>query len=115
MINTDKLHNIKNIIESMNKNYHIEILKLLMEEKSIIMSENNNGTFINLSNLDIEIINKLENFIEYVKKQQNQLSLVENKKIDIKEEFFNINSSKQSKQNIENNNISSSSNELYAK
>ena len=106
MIKVDKLHNIKNIIESMNKSYQIEILKLLILEKSITISENNNGTFINLSNLDITIINKLEDFIEYVKKQQNQLSFIENKKIDIKEEFFNISSSKHLNAKVDNiNNI----------
>ena len=89
----------------MNKSYQIEILKLLMTEKSIIISENNNGSFINLSNLDNLIINKLENFIEYVKKQQNQLSFIENEKVNIKNEFFNKNT--QNIKTSKKNNINS--------
>ena len=30
MININRLHNIKNIIENLNKNYQIEILKILL-------------------------------------------------------------------------------------
>jgi len=91
MSNTDRVHIIKENIEIMNKSYQIEILKLLVEEKKVTISENNNGSFINLSNLDNTIINKLEKFIEYVKKQQNQLSFIENEKVNIKNEFFNKN------------------------
>ena len=91
MSNTDRVHIIKENIEIMNKSYQIEILKLLVEEKKVTISENNNGSFINLSNLDNTIINKLEKFIEYVKKQQNQLSFIENEKLNIKNEFFNKN------------------------
>ena len=105
MFSSDRLHNIKENIEKMNKSYQIEILKLLMTEKSIIISENNNGSFINLSNLDNLIINKLENFIEYVKKQQNQLSFIENEKVNIKNEFFNKNT--QNIKTSKKNNINS--------
>ena len=89
MIGIDRLHTIKETIELMNKSYQVEILKLLISEESIVLSENNNGTFINLSNLDIIVINKLEKFIEYVKTQQSQLSHIENEKLNIKNEFFN--------------------------
>jgi len=89
MIGIDRLHTIKETIELMNKSYQVEILKLLISEESIVLSENNNGTFVNLSNLDIIVINKLEKFIEYVKTQQSQLSHIENEKLNIKNEFFN--------------------------
>ena len=87
-MNVDKLQYIKEMIENMNKCYQIEILKLLNDESSVSISENNNGTFINLSNLDVNIINKLELYIEYVDKQQNQLSHIEEEKANIKNEFF---------------------------
>lgn len=91
MSNIDKLHSIKESIEVMNKNYHIEILKMLIDDKSVNISENNNGSFVNLTTLDDKIINKLEQFIGYVNKQQNQLSFIENEKVNIKNEFFNNN------------------------
>ena len=87
-MNVNKLQNIKENIEIMNKCYQLEILKLLKDESSVIISENNNGTFINLSNLNISIIEKLETYIEYVNKQQNQLLHIEEEKVNIKNEFF---------------------------
>ena len=88
MSETDKLQQIKEIIETMNKSYQLEILKLFVTE-SCAFSENNNGVFINLSELDSKIIYKLEKYIDFVYKQQNQFETVENQKDNIKEEFFN--------------------------
>ena len=85
----NKLQDIKDKIENMNNSYQIEILKLLIKEKAII-SENNNGTFLNLTELDINIINKLEEYINFVYKQQNQLETIELKKDVIKDKFFSI-------------------------
>ena len=87
-MDNDRLQTIKENIEIMSKCYQIEILNLLNNESSVMISENNNGTFINLTNLDITIINKLESYIQYVNKQQNQLLDVENEKTNIKNEFF---------------------------
>ena len=89
MININRLHNIKNTIENLNKNYQLEILKILLQDESVVTSENNNGTFVNLSDLNNITINKLESFIEYVKKQQINLSCIEEEKVNIKNEFFN--------------------------
>ena len=87
MINTSKLQNIKELIEDMNKCQQIEILKLLKND-SVTMSENNNGTFINLTDLSESTINKLLTYIEFVCTQQKQLLFIENEKITIKNEFF---------------------------
>jgi len=100
--NSDKLNNIKKLIESMNKNYHIEILKILVDN-NIAISKNNNGSFINLSNLDTTLINKLEEFIKYVEEQQNELSCIEDEKVNIKKEFFTKNSKKKNNNNKNNN------------
>jgi hypothetical protein len=102
--NLDQLNNIKKTIESMNKNYHIEILKLLVNN-DISISKNNNGSFVNLSNLDSTLINKLEEFIKYVEEQQSELSCIEDEKISIKKEFFtkNLNKSNKNKNNNINN------------
>ena len=88
MSEIDKLQQIKEIIETMNKSYQLEILKLFISESSAF-SENNNGVFINLTELDAKIIYKLEKFIDFVYKQQNQLETVETQKDNIKDEFFN--------------------------
>ena len=87
MINTSKLQNIKELIEDMNKCQQIEILKLLKND-SVTMSENNNGTFINLTDLTESTVNKLEKYIEFVGTQQRQLLSIEDKKQVIQNEFF---------------------------
>lgn len=98
-----KLHNIKEVIEQMDKCHQIEILKILVNN-SILISENNNGTFVNLTDLENDIINKLENYIKFVNKQDDQLLNIEKEKAIIKSEFFkqekkNTNS-KRNKDNI---------------
>lgn len=103
MTDTSKLHNIKEVIEQMDKCHQIEILKIFVNNSSVI-SENNNGTFINLTDLEEDIINKLEDYIKFVNKQDDQLLNVEKEKAIIKREFFkqdkkNTNS-KRNKDNI---------------
>uniref|UniRef100_A0A6C0AZX2 NET domain-containing protein n=1 Tax=viral metagenome TaxID=1070528 RepID=A0A6C0AZX2_9ZZZZ len=106
MIATDRLQEIKENIEVMNKCYQIEILKILNNEPSVVISENNNGIFINLTDLDITIIDKLEKFIKYVTEQQNQLTIIEEEKAIIKNEFFKQNKKiVKNKSNKEDNNI----------
>ena len=87
MINTSKLQNIKELIEDMNKCQQVEILKLLKND-SVTMSENNNGTFINLTDLSESTINKLYKYIEFVGTQQKHLLTIEEQKTIIKNEFF---------------------------
>ena len=71
----------------MNKCQQMEILKILIKN-SISVSENSNGTFINLSDLSGNIIDELEKYIEFINKQDNQLLNIEAEKINIKNEFF---------------------------
>ena len=83
------LNKIKQTIENMDKVHHIEILKLLNNENNINFNENNNGTFINLTDLKNHTIKKLEDYIDYFKKQQSQLINLEDQKKQIENCFFN--------------------------
>ena len=65
-----KLICIKDNIEKMSKKHQIDILRLLNDSVDVILNENSNGIFVNLSELDITILEKLETFINYVNKQQ---------------------------------------------
>ena len=60
------LHEMKECIELMPKHYHIEIGKLLISKYQCSYNENQNGIFINLSNVSVEIMQKLQNYIDYV-------------------------------------------------
>ena len=84
----NNLNKIKKVIENMDKIHHIEILKLLNKQENVSFNENNNGTFINLSNLKNDTIIKLQNYIEYFKQQQLQLVNFEEQKKQIENYFF---------------------------
>lgn len=79
---------IKNTIEKMDKYHHIEILKILNDEEDIVLNENNNGIFVNLTNMNKDIIQKLIKYIDYVNFQQENLEILEHKKDNIEQNFF---------------------------
>ncbi len=87
MTDITKLQNIKETIENMDKCHQIEILKIFINN-SVILSKNSNGTFINLTDLSVNIVDKLEEYIKFVDKQDNHLLNIENEKAIIKNEFF---------------------------
>lgn len=87
-MNIEKLNEIKEEIEKMDKNSHLEVFNIL-ENNKIPYNKNMNGIFINLSIIDEEIISKLEKFIIYKNKQKNILNKDELIKEQYKKEFFN--------------------------
>ncbi len=63
-IMTDRLKRIKSKIENMDKSNQISALYMLTKNKKIKYSENNNGTFINLTDIEDNMLLKIEEFIE---------------------------------------------------
>ena len=92
-MDSESLINIKDLIESMEIINQKEVLKIF-KDNNVNISENSNGSFINLSNLDKEVLEKITNYIEYFNKQQKNLSFIEQEKINIKKEFFYSSKSK---------------------
>ena len=86
--NLDRLQIIKENIEKMQDAYHLQVFNTLREDDKINFTENSNGVFINLTTLDEDNIVKLENYINYYNKQQNELVKQESTKNKIKKEFF---------------------------
>ena len=84
----EKITEIKEEIEKMDKNSHLEVFNIL-ENEQIPYNKNMNGIFINLSIINKDIIQKLENFIMYKKKQKKILNKDELIKEQYKKEFFN--------------------------
>jgi hypothetical protein len=85
----DELNYIKQKIEVMDKKDQINILKLFKESSSVILNENQNGTFINITELDEKIKTELKKYINYVDVQKNILEKDEVKKTELEEAFFN--------------------------
>jgi hypothetical protein len=79
---------LKDKIEQMQKNYHIEIARILIQEHNSSYDENQNGIFINLSNMTPEMHIKIQQFVEYVELQEKQLAIDENEKHELKDNFF---------------------------
>ena len=90
MSSTKMLQTLKGRIEKMPIYHQIEILRIF-KESDILLNENNNGTFINLTELDNSIIDKLDKYISYVNEQETQLNEIENEKDRIQNTFFKDN------------------------
>jgi 7,8-dihydro-6-hydroxymethylpterin-pyrophosphokinase len=82
---------LKERIENMSKHHQIEVLRILRKFPSVKINENNNGTFINLTEQlhTAEVISELEKYTNYVEEQQIQLKKGEIEKEQIEQHFFN--------------------------
>lgn len=89
-INVD-IDNIKEKIENMNKHHQIEVLRILKNDKNIVLNENNNGVFVNISYLDKMTLEQLVQYIEYVDNQIVNIESVETQKNIIETTFFKDN------------------------
>jgi hypothetical protein len=79
---------LKERIENMSKYHQIEVLRLLKKLPSVKVNENNNGSFVNLTEQTSEVINELIKYANYVDEQQSQLKKVEIEKEQIEQHFF---------------------------
>jgi hypothetical protein len=82
------LQYMKESIENMPKHYQIEIGKILIGQHHITHNENQNGIFINLSNISYEITEQLQKYIDYVNLQESQINQTEQQKDELKDLFF---------------------------
>ena len=78
---------MKKKIEKMSLNNQIEVYKII-DNLKVTITENNNGSFFNLSNLSPEIVDELTKFVTYIDNQEEQLKIVETTKDNIKDNFF---------------------------
>ena len=88
MTDIESLQKIKDVIEKYNKQQQLDILKILIDD-SINISENSNGSFINLTELQVSTIKKIQEYIEFINLQNIKLSDIETTKKDIETNFFN--------------------------
>ena len=83
----DKLENLKNTIECMSKYHQIEILKILSKKLSKI-NENKSGCYINMSFLPEDTLKELEEYVSYIKDQEESLETMEYQKEEFKNAYF---------------------------
>ena len=81
------LKQMKDRVEALNQHHQIQILKI-MTQCNVGMTENKNGSFINLTNVDDAVISKINDYLSYVDEQETQLKEVENQKTELTKQFF---------------------------
>jgi|TARA_Y100000816_G_scaffold175374_1_gene126255 hypothetical protein len=79
---------IRNSIEKMNKFNQIEVLRILNKHSDVIINENRYGVHVNLSDLTDNVIDELNQYIQYVQTQERALNQDEKQKEDIKNIYF---------------------------
>ena len=83
----DFLFELKKKIETLNVQEQIGVLKMMISE-NVNISENNNGSFINISSLKDDFLFKIYNFVEIKIKQVELFNDVEKIKENMKKEFM---------------------------
>ena len=100
-MNIEKLNNLKNIVDNLDKTHHLKIFKVL-KDNNVIYSENRNGIFTNMNSFDEKTIKDIEKALQYIKQQEKQLKDIETIKDDLKIDFFKQNN-KEVKDKVSNN------------
>jgi hypothetical protein len=88
MSETLSLESLKSQIETMNKNQHIEILKILKSNPLVKLNENKSGVYINLSFLPMETLSEIQEYVHYIQDQESSLKSMEYQKQEFKNIFF---------------------------
>lgn len=83
-----KLEDLKTKIEQLNKQHHIEILKILKKNNTVTLNENKSGVYVNISLLPQQSITDIFNYVNYIEEQEATLSSLETQKRDFKNTFF---------------------------
>ena len=83
-----KLNYVRDLIEMMGHQNHIDILRILAKHKDICINSNKSGLRINLTELAPEVIDELVNYIKYIQNQENVLKVDEKQKENYKNEYF---------------------------
>jgi DNA repair ATPase RecN len=92
---SEKLIKLKEQIELLSNFHQIEILKIFKKYDHVILNENKNGIFINMSHISDNIINEIEEYLCYVKTQESHIKIIENEKKKLSDKYFQT-----SKENI---------------
>ena len=77
---------LRNDIEKLDKTKQLEIFKIF-SRNNIVYSENKNGVFINLSEVDNLVLIEIKKYLDYIDKQEHHIEIFENKKKDIEKTF----------------------------
>jgi len=106
--------NIRDNISKLSINEMLEIFKII-NSNNTKYTKNNNGIFINLKWIDEDILNKINDYIEFSLKSQNEMTKYEiiknnlNDSINFKEKSIDDNEKKNNNVSVINTTISNKS------
>ena len=83
----DSLKILRDNIELLSEFHQIEVLRIL-HSNHITFSENKNGVFVNLSYVNFDVMNKINEYVTFVNKQETQLYEFEEKKTLLANQYF---------------------------
>lgn len=83
-----ELETIKTKIESLSKTHQIEILKIMKKNSKVIINENKNGVFINLSFLPEDVLVDIREYLNFIHDQEDVLMTLETQKNQFKHDYF---------------------------
>ena len=81
------LTKLKEKIERMSTVQHVELFRII-KTNGVEFNENKNGIFINLSNMDIPVVEMLREYITYVEEQQQIINEQEKTKTNYIKQYF---------------------------
>ena len=84
------LNKIKTKIELLDKKDQINILELFKKDNNIILNENCNGTFINITDINKLLYDELLKYISYIEMQKQYINKDEEKKNKLEETYFKL-------------------------
>jgi hypothetical protein len=88
MPSSKELEKICEIIETFSKEDHIKILKIINDSNNNnSISENNNGTFIHMEDLNDETIEQIQKYIDYVLLKEGNIKEIEDTKDKLKNDI----------------------------
>ena len=93
---------MKKKIEQLNKTRQIEILKLFLKH-NISVTENNNGSFVNMTYLNDECLEDINQYLKYIEDQDITLNTIETVKEEIENNYFKSTEETDNNKNVEQN------------
>ena len=75
--NSKHLNNMNKQIEKMSKTEHLQILNIIIQNDKIKVTENNNGCFINLNELQESTLDAIDKFLAYSSTKEKELKSIE--------------------------------------
>ena len=85
---TPELTKMKKTIESLSKGAQIGLFKLLDARPDVVINENRNGSFINLSAIKGESLQLVREYLKYIEEQSTCIAELDERKKELEKRYF---------------------------